>query len=194
MSRIASTDHPIHELLAARWSPYIFNPGRTVSTADLEGIFEAARWTMSSYNAQPWRYIIGVRERSPDVWEKVLSVLVEANQAWAQYAPVLALGLTQVNFEHNGKPNRVARHDLGAASANLTVEATSRGVYVHQMLGIEPDKAREVFDVADTLEPLTALALGYRGDPAGIDDKFVEREQGERQRKPLSELILHGGC
>ena len=120
MSRTAPTDYPIHDLLRQRWSPYAFNPNRSVSDDDLRALFEAARWTMSSYNAQPWRYIVGVRERSPAVWDQVFSILVEGNQPWAKNAPVLALGLVEHNFEHNGKENKAAIHDLGAASASLT--------------------------------------------------------------------------
>ena len=36
----AKLDHPIHKLLAERWSPYAF-ADRTVSDADLESLFEA---------------------------------------------------------------------------------------------------------------------------------------------------------
>ena len=189
----APTDHPIHDLLADRWSPYAFDPGRPVAAADLQSLFEAARWTMSSYNAQPWRYIVGTRDRSPETWEKIHGVLVEGNQPWTRNAPVLALGLIRPHFEHNDKPNRAALHDLGAASALLTVEATARGLHVHQMIGIEPERAREVFDVPDELEPCTALAIGYLGQPGDIPDRYAERDAGKRERKPLAEIILGGG-
>src|SRR2546423_570 len=49
----ATPDHPIHELLARRWSPYAF-ADRPVSRDDLRALFEAARWAASSYNEQPW--------------------------------------------------------------------------------------------------------------------------------------------
>jgi nitroreductase len=60
----AVTDHPIHELLVDRWSPYAF-ADQPVTTADLCSLFEAARWSASSYNEQPWRYIVAAREH-PD--------------------------------------------------------------------------------------------------------------------------------
>ncbi len=192
MNRTAPTDYPIHDLLRQRWSPYAFNPNRSVSDDDLRALFEAARWTMSSYNAQPWRYIVGVRERSPAVWDQVFSILVEGNQPWAKNAPVLALGLVEHNFEHNGKANKAAIHDLGAASASLTFEATARGLCVHQMIGIEPDKAREVFDISGSLEPFTGLAIGYAGDPSAVSEEYAKRDTRERQRKSLNDLIIHG--
>jgi nitroreductase len=188
----APVDHPIHELLARRHSPYAFDPGRGVSESDLASLFEAARWAMSSYNAQPWRYIVGSRDRSPETWERIFGVLVEGNQPWARNAPVLALGIVRSSFEYNGKPNRAAEHDLGAASALLTVEATARGLVVHQMIGIEPEKAREEFGLDAEHEALTALAIGYAGDAGDIPDAYAERDRGERQRKPLSEIIIAG--
>lgn len=188
----APIDHPIHELLASRHSPYAFDPNRGVSEADLTSLFEAARWTMSSYNAQPWRYIVGARERDPDTWDKLYSVLVEGNQPWAKNAPVLALGVIELNFEHNGKPNKAAAHDLGAASAMLTLEATARDLVVHQMIGIEPERAREVFGLADGQEALTGLAIGYAGSADQIPDAYAERDAKPRERKPLSELIIRG--
>jgi len=192
MSQHNPVDYPVHELLARRWSPYAFDPGRDVPEADLRSLFEAARWTMSSYNAQPWRYIVGVRSRDPVLWEGVLDVLVEGNRPWARHAPVLALGIVEHLFEHNGKPNKAAAHDLGAASAMLTVEATARGLCVHQMIGIQPDKAREIFGLAESLEPLTGLAIGYPGDGAALEPAYRERDARPRQRKMLHELIIEG--
>jgi nitroreductase len=192
MNHLAPADQPIQELLRKRWSPYAFDPNRDVAEADLRALFEAARWTMSSFNGQPWRYIVGVRARNRDVWERVLSALVPGNQAWAQHVPVLCLGLYRPNFEHNEKSNPTAAHDLGAASANLTFEATARGIHVHQMAGIVPDKAREVFQIPAELEPLTAIAIGYLGDGKNLDEQYAKRDERPRVRKVLDELVIRG--
>jgi nitroreductase len=188
----APADHPIHELLVKRHSPYAFDPAREVAETDLAALFEAARWTMSSYNAQPWRYVVGAKSRSIETWEKVFSVLVAGNQPWAVNAPVLALGIVEHNFEHNGKPNKAAAHDLGAASAMLTVEATARGLCVHQMIGIEPDKAREVFGLAASQEAFTALAIGYPGSAEHIPEAYAQRDEKLRERKALTDIIIAG--
>lgn len=180
----------IHDILRQRRSPYAFNPDRSMSTSDLHAIFEAARWMMSSYNAQPWRYIVGIRDRSLDVWQRVFDVLVDGNKPWAQNAPVLALGIVEHNFEHNGKPNKAAVHDLGAASAGLTFEATARGLVVHQMIGIEPDKARQIFNLPDSMEAFTGLAIGYRAEPSQVSDEYAQRDERRRERKPLDEIII----
>lgn len=190
MSKIATPDHPIHETLANRWSPYAF-ADRPVGAEDLRSLFEAARWAPSSYNEQPWRFVVARREDG-DVYDRILSCLVEANQAWARQAPVLVLTAFAETFARNGKPNAVAPRDVGLAAGNLSVEATARGLHVHQMAGILPDRARELFGIPEGFRALTAIAVGYAADPAELDDEFRKRETAPRARRPLAETVFTG--
>jgi nitroreductase len=184
----ASPASPIHELIAQRWSPYAF-ADRPVSTDDLRSLFEAARWAASSYNEQPWSYIVATKDDA-EQFNRVLACLVEGNQLWAKAAPVLALGCTSLFFTRNGKPNDAAVHDLGAASATLTFEATARGLHVHQMIGILPDKAREVFEIPEGVQPLTGLAIGYAAEPTVLPEKLRERDTTPRTRKELNQFVF----
>jgi len=186
----ALTNYPIHELLAERWSPYAFQD-RLVSEADLRSLFEAARWAASSYNEQPWNYLVATKE-DPDQFQQILSCLTEGNQIWAKDAPVLALGIASLRFRRDDKNNRAATHDLGLATGNLVVEATARGIYVHQMIGILPDKARDFFDIPEGFEAWTGMAIGYKGDPMTLPDALKERDLRPRQRKPLDQFVFSG--
>jgi nitroreductase len=181
---------PVHELIRKRWSPRAFSDKR-VSPEILRGLFEAARWAPSSYNHQPWAYIVGTKDEAEN-YAKVLSVLVEFNQGWAKHAPVLALSVAQGKIPKDGTPNRVAIHDVGSASAQLTFEATSLGLFVHQMAGFDSAKARQVFGIPQDWEPVAALAIGYLGDPNSLPEPLREREVGPRTRKPLSEFVMTG--
>jgi len=185
--KTAQTEYPIHQLISKRWSPYIFDK-RMVNTDDLHSIFEAARWAASSNNEQPWYYVVGTKD-NPEQINKVLSCLVEANQQWAKAAPVLALGIVGNLFKRNNKPNRWAIHDLGQASANLSIEATARGISVHQMAGINPDKAKTEFNIPDNYEAVTALAIGYTSDNNTTSEEYRKRDTTPRTRRPLSEWI-----
>ena len=78
----ATTDYPIHELIANRWSPYCFDE-RSVTDEDLRSLFEAARWAPSSFNEQPWSYVVAKKENSEE-FTRLLSCLVEVNQVWAK--------------------------------------------------------------------------------------------------------------
>lgn len=186
----AVTDHPIQTVLADRWSPYGFD-ARPVTPADLCSLFEAARWAASSYNEQPWNYIVATKENSQE-FAQLLSCLVEGNQAWAKTAPVLALGVVSLRFAKNQKDNRAAVHDLGLASGNLVMEATARGLSVHQMIGILPDKAREVYKIPEHFEAWTALAIGYHADPATMPAALKERDLAPRPRRPLKDFVFAG--
>jgi len=182
--------HPINELIANRWSPYAFSDV-AVSPDDLQALFEAARWAPSSFNEQPWSYIVATKAE-PTEFERVLSCLVPVNQAWAKAAPVLALGCTRLNFARNGQPNSCALHDLGLASANICLEATARGICVHQMGGILPDKAREIFQIPADSQALTGIAIGYAADPAAVPAELRDRDKTRRGRKPLAEFVFTG--
>ncbi len=188
--KTASPDHPIHALVAERWSPYAF-ADRAVSQGDLCSLFESARWAPSSYNEQPWSYIVATREDPPQ-FQRLLSCLVDANQAWAKAAPVLGLGVVTLKFARNAKENRAAVHDLGLASGNLVVEATARGLCVHQMIGILPEKARETYEIPDGSEAWTGIAIGYRGEPTHAPENLRDRDLAPRQRKPLRQFVFSG--
>ncbi|GBD99082.1 putative NAD(P)H nitroreductase [bacterium BMS3Abin07] len=190
MSNEVDTDHPVLEIIASRWSPYSFD-GRPVPDEDMLSIFEAARWAPSSYNEQPWHYIIAGKENKEE-FETMLLCLVEANQLWAKNAPVLALGITRLSFIRNDKPNRAAIHDLGLASMNLVLEATARGIAVHQMIGIEPGRIRNVYNVPEGFEPVTGLAIGYAASPDRMPEALRERDLTRRTRRPLKEFIFSG--
>ena len=107
-------------------------------------------------------------------------------------ALVLALGCTSLRFSRNNQPNAAAIHDLGLASASLTLEATARGLSVHQMIGILPDKARELYHVPEGVQPLTALAIGYAAAADALPEKLRERDLAPRPRKPLAEFVFGG--
>jgi nitroreductase len=185
----AHTDHPVHELIRKRWSPYGF-ADEPVSGEDLRSLFEAARWAASSYNEQPWSYVLGNRADDPEQHGRVLSCLVEANQAWAKHAPVLALGIASRFFKKNGKPNGVALHDLGLAAGNLSLEATARGLVVHQMAGILPDRAREVFSIPEGHDAITAIAIGHLKPAGELPDELRQRDEAPRQRRPLRDFVF----
>jgi len=186
----AVTDYPILPILAERWSPYGFEK-RPMSEADLCSLFEAARCAASSYNEQPWSYLVATRE-NPAEFGRLLSCLVEGNQAWAKEAPVLVLGIVSLRFARNNQDNRAAVHDLGLAAGNLLAEATTRGLSVHQMIGILPDKARELYQIPEHFEAWTAMAIGYKADPTKLPDVLRERDTALRQRKPLNKFVFTG--
>lgn len=183
----ADTDYPIHDLLQKRWSPRAFSD-ESIDQDLLNQLFEAARWAPSSYNEQPWHFVVA-RKEDEEAFEKLSKVMNDFNQSWGKEAPVLALGLAKTSFDRDSRPNPHAGHDLGQAIAHLTFEATRHGLYVHQMAGIVPEKARELYDIPDDYQPMTMFAIGYKGQPESLGDKLQEQETSSRSRKPLDEVV-----
>jgi len=190
MQKPAITEHPINQLLRERWSPRAFAE-KPIPVEDLRSLFEAARWAPSSNNEQPWAFIVATKQDEA-TYSEVLSTLHEFNQLWAKQAPVLALAVSRLTFARNGNPNRNAFYDTGAAAADLTAEATSRGLRVHQMAGFDPRKAIELFSIPEGWEPIAAFAIGYPGDPQALPENLRERELAPRSRKPLTEFVMSG--
>jgi nitroreductase len=189
MEKPAPADHPIQDLLARRWSPRSF-ADEAVPGKILVSLFEAARWAPSSFNEQPWFFLVAAKEDRA-AFERMLACLMPANQAWAKGAPVLLLTAAKLAFERNAKPNRHALHDLGLAAMSLVVEATARGLFAHQMAGIETEKIRATYRLPEGVEPVTAIALGYPAD--AIPEESREREAAPRNRKALSEFVFADG-
>jgi nitroreductase len=190
MHKRAPTDHPVHDVVSERWSPRAFSD-KPVPPEVLLSLFEAARWAPSSSNEQPWAYIVATRD-DPENFAKLVDVLVPGNSIWAKNAPVLALAVAQLAFAKQGTPNRNAQYDVGAASAWLTVEATSRGLLVHQMAGYDAEKARQVFAIPAGWEPIAVMAIGYPGDANTLPENLREREAAARTRKPLAKFVMTG--
>ncbi|HEV2206247.1 MAG TPA: nitroreductase family protein [Candidatus Acidoferrales bacterium] len=188
--RAAETSVPIHQILNERWSPRAFD-SRPVEPEKLRSLFEAARWAASSFNAQPWYFIIAAKDDA-ESYRRVLESFVEFNQGWAKNAPVIGLSVARLNFEHNGQLNRHAFHDVGQAAANLAVQAAAHGLQLHQMAGILPEKARELFSIPQGYEAVAGFALGYPGDPESLPQQLKERELAQRTRKPLASFVFSG--
>ena len=190
MEKLAETDYPIHDLLQRRWSPRAFSD-RMVEPERLRSLWEAARWAPSSFNEQPWNFIVATRQDQAE-YTRLLSCLVESNIRWAQKAPVLMISVAKLSFEKDSEPNRHAFHDVGLAVENLVIQATAFGLVLHQMAGIYPEKVRELYRIPEQYEPVAGIALGYPGDPGTLPDGLRQRELAKRTRKPLREFVFTG--
>jgi len=190
MQHSAPADYPIHDLLRERWSPRAFS-SRPVEPDKLRRLLEAARWAPSSFNEQPWHFLIASREDQEN-FERMLGVLWEGNRVWAAAAPLLMVTVARKQFARNAKPNRHAWHDVGQAISHLTFQAAAEGLFVHQMAGFDPEAARGLFDIPDDYEAVTAVAIGYPGDPAMLTDQLREMEVAPRKRRALADFVFEG--
>jgi len=185
--RTAQTSTPIHPVLAERFSPRAYDPSIPVDEVKLTAALEAARWSPSAANTQPWRFIVA-RRGTPE-FDTIVANLMGFNQVWAGNAGVLVVGLAARTNEQ-GEPMRWAQYDLGQAFAHLSVQAHHDGLHVHQMGGFFADGLRTAFEIDDRFEPISVAAIGVLGDIDDLPENTRERERAPRTRLPLDELLI----
>ncbi len=179
--------HGVDPLFVRRWSPRAMN-GEAVSEDELMRLFEAARWSPSSYNNQHWRFVYARRDTAD--WDRFFDLLAEGNQAWANEAGALVVMISKTTFDYNGKPAKTHSFDTGAAWMALALQGTISGLVVHGMQGFDYDAARGALDVPEGYEVEAMCAIGHPGDPQELPEDL----RGERpnDRRPLSEIVFAG--
>jgi nitroreductase len=186
-SRKADTTAPLIDPLVERWSPRAYDPSAQVSTEVLRTILEAARWAPSASNTQPWRFIVA--RRGTDAFTAVHDALLGFNQEWADSAAVLVVNIAEI-ADAEGRSRPWALYDLGQAVAHLSVQAQHEGLHTHQMGGFEGAKIAAAFELPETLEVVSIIAIGVLGDVDSLSETLREREVAPRRRKPLGELVI----
>jgi len=185
MTRVAQ--HPIEALFLDRWSPRAMS-GEALDRADLDRLFEAARWAPSSMNGQPWRFAFALAG-SPN-FATFFDLLVPANQAWCSRAGALVVVLSKTTFD-NGKPARTHSFDAGAAWMSLALQGSRMGLVVHGMQGFDYDAARARLGVPEEYTVECMIALGKPGRVEDLPEGYRAREQPS-DRKPVEAFAFEG--
>lgn len=184
-----STDYTkLDRIFIDRWSPRAFLSD-PIAEEDINTLFEAARWSPSCFNEQPWRFVYA---HKPSDLEKFRAILKESNQVWANHAPLLVIAFSSKLFAHNGMPNRWADFDSGAAWMALTLQANSLGLQTHGIGGFDASKACDVTGVDPAqYNAICMIAIGKRADPQTLPDELKTRE-APSDRKALEEIAFEG--
>ncbi|WP_345762324.1 nitroreductase family protein [Diaminobutyricibacter sp. McL0608] len=186
-TRTADTSAPLLPVLADRWSPRAYDATAPVDEVKLTAALEAARWSPSANNSQPWRFIVA--RRGTAAFDTIAANLMGFNQAWAGSAGVLIVALAET-VDENGKERPWGKYDVGQAIAHLSVQAHHDGLHVHQMGGFIADGLREAFGIEERFAPISVTALGVLGSPDDLPEALREREVAPRSRTDLDELLL----
>jgi nitroreductase len=178
----------ILEIIQERWSPFAFSSD-PVEDFKLKAMFEAAAYAPSSNNEQPWMFVY-TTQKDIRVFEEYLGFLTESNRVWAKYAYALVISLARTKFSYKGRPNRYAFHDTGMAVSNLLLQALALDVYVHQMGGFSIEKVKEYFNLADDIEPVAVMAVGYLGGGELLPPELLKRNEQRSPRKSVNEFVF----
>jgi nitroreductase len=191
LRKLADSKYPIEGALRRRCSTLAFGD-RPVEVAKLQQLFEAARWAPSSYNEQPWSFVLTSKQEGPEDYARLLDCLVGNNRDWASRAPVLILSVAKRHLDASGKANHYTLHDVGLATENLTVQATALDLFVHLIAGFDREKARVSFTIPETHQPVCVIAVGYFGNLEALPPELQRRELAPRHRRPFKEFVFAG--
>ena len=177
----------VHELILKRWSPRALSDAE-ITSSDLITLFTAASWAASSFNEQPWRFLLGFKGDSTHA--RIFGTLNDKNKSWANSAPVLFLTVAKQTFTKDGSENFHSVHDTGAASATLALQATALGLYVHGMAGFDRNAAGALFGLPADFEPVAVWALGHLRNNESLPDPLKGLETAARVRRTLTDFVL----
>lgn len=173
----------VNPLFIERWSPRAFEK-TSIDTPTMTRIIEAARWSPSSFNVQPWRFYTS----TDATFDDFLSLAIEANQEWAKDCAVIGFLVGEKNLEYNGKPNGYSHFDSGAAWMAMTLQARMEGFYTHAMGGIRANEAAEYLKLdSEQSEVLMGFTIGKLAELSELDDEQRKNET-PNSRKTLSEI------
>jgi nitroreductase len=182
----AQTQYPVLSMIRNRWSARSFS-AQSITPEAVQTMIEAAGWAFSANNEQPWRYIVA--HNGTPLFNTLLELLMPGNKPWCKNAAVLMLSLGKTISSSN-QPNAYMLHDVGAANMLLTLQANSMDIYTHVMAGFNKEAAITALSLADELQPVAMIALGYLDDPEKLEEPFKTRELTPRTRHAVSSIIL----
>ncbi|NGX36981.1 MAG: hypothetical protein K1000chlam2_00127 [Chlamydiae bacterium] len=181
-------NYPIQSLLLNRWSPRSMT-GEAMTDDELLPLFEAARWSPSSFNSQPWRILYAKRD-TPE-WDLFYDLLIDFNKEWCKNASALVVMVSRDTFEKNNNPSVTHSYDTGAAWMSIALEGSSRGYVVHGMSGFDYDKARKSLNIPEGYTVEAMAAIGKRAPKEDLPEE-MQKMEAPSTRKPLSEIAIPG--
>ncbi|MDC6484779.1 nitroreductase family protein [Methylophilaceae bacterium] len=189
MKKIATTEVPINDVIAQRWSPRAFDSNHVITEDVIKSLFEAARWAPSCYGDQPWQFVL-FQKKDATAWSRALNCLSVGNQNWAMDASILIVVCANQNFNHNNEPNRWAHYDSGAAAENICLQATSIGLSAHQMGGFDQIKIRNLSNIPLEFDILACMVVGKSLDEVKLSKVQKDKELQARSRKLLKDIYF----
>ena len=171
----------ILELASKRHSPRAFN-GTGLTWNDLADGFEAARLSSSSYNNQPWRFVVALRGETG--FEALLETAVDANRKWMKDAGAIVGVMASNVLEKTGETDHAALLGVGMAVAAMELSFTEKGLASMQVGGFDRGAFKSLLQLPSHLVPVSLLAVGRL--PEG-------HVTSEKTRKNLRDIAFRVG-
>ena len=171
-----------------RWSPRSMS-GEGLSEDQIMSLVEAARWSPSCFNLQPWRFIYSLKDDG--YWTKFLGLLMDMNRLWAERAGAIMILLSVDRASETEDLSPTAAFDAGSAWMSLALQAQSMGLVSHAMWGFHHEAVAELVNMPSNMSARAMIAIGYPGDSEDLPEKYRGREFPS-MREPLESLVFQG--
>jgi nitroreductase len=182
--------YPVMDTIQQRKSIRAF-ASTPVAQETINSLFEAARWSFSASNDQPWVYLWATPNQTA-LWDGLLSTLAEPNRIWASHAQLLILSLSRTHSLKTEKPIYYHLHDVGAANMAMNLQAVSMGMQLHPMAGFNKQQAIDTLNIPESLVPVAIFAGGYAGtDLTALNDLQQHMESKKIDRIPQEGFVVN---
>ena len=151
----------------------------------------AAQWAPSSFNEQPWKFVIGNKYKNPETYQKILASVNEWNYRWVQKAPLLFALIGKTFFDLDGRNNTYFSYDCGQAAAFLVLQLTKDNIFTHQIGGFDKEMLAKNLNIPKGYEPVVVIVAGYQGEISELPEDLQAEENKERTRKHLDKVGLN---
>jgi len=178
----------LHRIIAARRSLRAFSE-RPVETEKIERMLDAARWSPSCANRQPWRFVV-VGADAPS--RAAVGEALDAGNSWANRAPVWIVAGARKEDGASVESRDYFLLDTGMALMSLLYRAVDQGLLAHPMAGWKEGPLRAALGLPEDFTPAAVVAVGYEGKSADLDEAARKKDEKPRARKALGEIAFRG--
>jgi nitroreductase len=170
------------DALPDRWSPTTWDGTHVIAEADVERLVEAARWSPSAGNSQPWSFVTA--RRDDDLHQRLVPLLAASSRRWAPQAALLVVNVCHRYVEGTDWDfSEFAEYDLGQSVAYLTLQALSMDLAARQFRAFDRERVQRELGLPAHWVAMTMTAIGRPADSAPADG---------RVRRPLTDVWRHG--
>lgn len=145
----------------------------------LNELQKAASLAPSCFNKQPWRMVFVT---DPAVLEGLHGSLNHGNE-WLTAASMIVAVYTSKELDCVIGEREYALFDTGMAAAFMILRATELGLVAHPIAGFNPEKAKAILCIPETMTLVTLIGVGKKSQE--MSPLLNEQQQKSELERPL---------
>lgn len=153
---------------------------RPVEPKNISLVLEAARWSPSAGNCQPWRFVVVTDKEKSRHFDPFF------HQPWVEKAPVVIVVLAAPGDSKRryGEGSNYYIMDCSAATMNMLLMAHDLGLGAVWVGAFSKEAVRKQLNIPEKYEVFALVPLGYYKTNDSVkldDDEFCNSERTDRK-------------